>query len=168
MELHRSNHDRKLAAKGVGAGLAGGAIGGLGLLIGGPLGGVMVVSGWVIGGFILLVGLVLLTLSFRPFRIAFTESGLVVNSEGQRFQGSWDLVDRISIERLPIEEERYALVLWEADGVPMRHRPTFPPGGARKGHLLVEMGHVRESREEVAAALTRYAGEKFRPATPLG
>ena len=162
MELHRGNGSRKLALKGMIAGLAGLAVAALGLVVGGPAGGAMLVGGSVIGGFILLVALVVFGYTLRPFQIAMSESGLVVNSEGQRFDGPWSQVEAIGIERLMTEEERYALVLWVRRGVPMRHAPTFPPMGARDGHVLCELSDIRESREEVARALQHFAGSKFR------
>lgn len=165
MELHRGNGSRKLALKGMVAGMAGLATAALGLVLGGPAGGAMLVGGTVIGGFILLVALVVFAYTLRPFRIALSESGLVVNSEGQRFDGPWSQVEAIGIERLMTEEERYALVLWVCQGVPMRHAPTFPPTGARDGHVLCELSDIRESREDVARALRHFAGARFRYTT---
>jgi hypothetical protein len=162
MELHRGSGSRKLALKGMVAGLAGLAVAALGLVLGGPAGGAMLVGGSVIGGFILLVALVVFAYTLRPFRIAMSESGLIVNSEGQRFDGPWSQVEAIGIERLMTEEERYALVLWVRQGVPMRNAPTFPPTGARDGHVLCELSDIKESRDEIARALHHYAGTKFR------
>lgn len=143
------------------------AIAGIGLVVRGPAGGFMVVSGTLIGGFVLLAALVVLGSSLRPFRIAFNQSGLSVNCEGQRFDGPWDQVEAISIERLMTQDERYALVLWVRPGVPMKNAPTFPPNGARDGHVLCELSDIRESREEIALALQRFAGAKFRSPTAL-
>ncbi len=39
------------------------------------------------------------------------------------------------------------------------------PGGVHKGHFLVELSDIKESREELAPALSRCAGAKFRSAT---
>jgi hypothetical protein len=167
MELHRGNGSLKLGVKGLVVCLALLAIAGIGLVVGGPAGGYMLVGGSVLGGFVLLVALIVLGSKLRPFRIALSPSGLSVNCEGQRFEGSWDLVEAISIERLMTQEERYALVLWVRPGVPMRNAPTFPPNGARDGHVLCELSEIRESREEIAVVLQRFAGAKFRSPTAL-
>lgn len=164
VELHRSKNTRGLALKGILIGVGLIAIGTLGLVVKGPGGGAMLVGGWVVGGFVLLVGLVLYAMSFRPFRFAFDDRGLAVTFDGQVFEGSWDHVQAIGIERLRTEEERYGLVLWVPDWVPMRNAPTFPPDGDRSGHFLMELDEVRESKEEIALALRQYAGAKFKSA----
>jgi hypothetical protein len=162
MELHRGSGSRKLALNGFIAGLAGLVVAFLGGIVGGPAGGAMLVGGSVIGGFILVVALIVFGYTLRPFRIAISESGLVVNCEGQRFDGPWSQVEAIGVERLNTEDERYALVLWVRQGVPMRNAPTFPPAGARDGHVLCELSDIRESRDEIARALRHFAGAKFR------
>jgi hypothetical protein len=167
MELHRGSGSLKLGMKGLIVSLALLAVAGIGLLVGGPAGGYLLVGGAVLGGFVLLVALIVLGGTLRPFRIALSESGLSVNCEGQRFEGPWEQVEAISIERLMTQDERYALVLWVRPGVPMRNAPTFPPNGTRDGHILCELSEIRESREQIALALQRYAGAKFRSPTAL-
>jgi hypothetical protein len=169
VELHRAGGgDRKLALVGLVYGLASFAAGGLFAAV-----DVWVVSFvvWAQGGFFFVLGLILLIGSLRPFRIALSESGLVVASEGHRFAGPWSQVDGISIEQtVPAGSpplSRSLLVLWVADGVPMRHQASFPPqGNGRKGHVIAEMDNIRETHNQVAEILRTYAGERFR--SPLG
>lgn len=123
---------------------------------------------WVPGAFFFLLGLIVLIGSTRPFRIALSEQGLEVQSNGYRFSGPWSQVDGIHVEQTPPAGEppraRSLLVLWLADGVPMRQKPTYPFGSTgRKGYVIAELDNVRETPDEVVQALRRYAGERFRP-----
>ncbi|GAA4459107.1 hypothetical protein [Phytohabitans houttuyneae] len=166
MELHRAGGgDRKLALVGLVYGVVSFAVGGLFAAVGAWLVSFIV---WVPGVFFFLLGVIVLLGSARPFRIALSEAGLDVRSDGHRFTGPWSQVDGISIEQTapagtpPLS--RSVLVLWVADGVPMRHRPSFPPGGdGRKGHVIAELDSLRETHNQVAEILRRYAGARFRP-----
>ncbi len=166
MELHRAGGgDRKLALVGLVYGLVSFAAGGVFAALGGWLVAFIV---WVPGTFFFILGLILLVGSMRPFQIALSETGLVVRSDGHRFAGPWSQVDGIYIEQTvpagtpPLS--RSLLVLWVADGVAMRHEASFPPqGDGRKGHVIAEMDNIRETHNQVAEILRRYAGERFRP-----
>jgi hypothetical protein len=163
MEIHRSYRgDRKLALVGIGYGLVAFIVGSVLALV--DVRSVALSLGvWLSGGFFFLVGLYLFLMTLRPFRIQVSESGLIVHCEGHHFEGPWHLVESISIERVPVTtEERYVLVLCVADGVPMKHAPSFPPSGSRRGHVLVGLDNLRESREEISAILATYAGPRFR------
>jgi hypothetical protein len=162
-ELHRNERfSRSLAVKGGGIGLGALALSALGLVIGGPLGGFMFIFLGIVGAFLCVVAAVLFALTFRPFHISLSPDGINVNCQGTRFQVSWDQVDAINIERMPTEEERYMFVVWLDPRVPMKERPAFPFGGARKGYGVVELSDIQESREELATIINRYAGAKFR------
>jgi len=162
VELHRAGGgDRKLALVGLVYGVASFIVGGLCAALGGWVVAVIV---WLPGAFFFLLGLIVMLGSLRPFRIAVSDTGLVVRSEGHRFAGPWTQVDGISIERAgtpPVS--RSVLVLWVTDDAPMRHAASFPPGGnGRKGHVIAELENIRETQTEVAALLRRYAGDRFR------
>jgi hypothetical protein len=165
VELHRAGGgDRKLALVGLVYGLVSFVAGAVFAALGAWLVAFIV---WVPGGFFFLLGLIVLVGSLRPFRIALSETGLVVQSEGHRFAGPWSQIDGISIEQtVPAGSPpltRSLLVLWVADGVPMRHEASFPPqGNGRKGHVIAEMDNIRETHNQVAEILRRYAGERFR------
>ena len=162
-ELHRSRNSRLLALRGGGIGLGALVLAALGALIGGPAGGYIAVFCGLIGGFILLVAAVLFVLSLRPFHVSFSPSGLTVNNgDGLRFQVTWDRVEALGIERMATEQERYMFVVWLDPSVPMKFQPTFPHGGSHKGYAVMELDEIKESREELAAIITRYAGAKFR------
>lgn len=44
----------------------------------------------------------------------------------------------------------------------MRHQATYPIWSANTGHVLIELSNVKETPEEVADILRRYAKDKFR------
>ncbi|MFC0531357.1 hypothetical protein [Phytohabitans kaempferiae] len=165
MELHRSRHwDRKSARVGFGyaaiAALAGLCIG---AGVGGPAWAVSVMV-WGSGVVALGAAIAVAIGSVRPFRIVIAPDGLDVRANGQAFAGPWALVRAISIERTPADRD--ILVLWVADEVRMRHRPTFPAAGAGpKGHVLVDLENVAEAREQIESALRRHAGDRFRSLT---
>jgi hypothetical protein len=165
VELHRTGgDDRKLALVGLVYGLVSFVAGGVFAALGGWLVAFIV---WVPGAFFFLLGLIVLLGSLRPFRIALSDTGLLVQSDGHRFAGPWSQVDGIFIEQTVAAGTpplfRSVLVLWVADGVPMRHVATFPPqGNGRKGHVIAEMDNIRETHNQVAETLRRYAGERFR------
>lgn len=162
-ELHRNERfSRSLALKGGGIGVGALVLSALGLVIGGPLGGFMFIFLGIVGAFLCVVAAVLFALTFRPFHISFTPAGLNVNCQGTRFQVSWDQVEAINIERMRTDEERYMFVVWLDPRVPMKNRPTFPYGGARKGYPVVELSDIEESREQLAAIINQYAGARFR------
>ncbi|WP_326558397.1 hypothetical protein [Micromonospora sp. NBC_01796] len=162
MELHRDDRgSRKLALIAMGYAMVALLVGGLFALVGGRPGFISVLV-WASGAFIFLAGMVLLLAPLRRFQIVLTESGLVVHAGGCDFEGSWDQVDAISIEAVVLPNGTLnQLVLWVPDRVAMRRRPRFP-GSDRKGYVVVELGELVETPEQVIAALQRYAGPRFR------
>jgi len=128
-------------------------------------GGAVAVVLWGSGALFFVAGIIVLLAALRPFRIAFSDWGLTAHTETLDFEGPWDVVEAIHIEQIRIGEAtelRTFLVLWLDDGVPMRRPPTFPPGAVRKGYVVVELENLKETPEQVAAVLARYAGEKHR------
>jgi hypothetical protein len=169
-ELHRSGRtDLRLSLVGIGYGLVSGLVGAFfGLVSGGWAVAVII---WITGAGALLVGLVLLTSILRPFRVAMNDNGLTVRAEGHVFDGPWENVAAIGIDRsVPVgnpPRSQEILVLWVIDGVPMRHQATFPPNHAGpKGHVLTELGNLRETRPEIEEILRRYAKDRFRSLAP--
>lgn len=158
-ELHATYRgDRFLALVGIGYGVAAGVVGAL-------LTGAGTLALWVSGGFFFLLGLYLFVKSLSPTRIAFDDNGLVVRSEGHVFEGPWSQVDAIAISTIPKQneddKERHNLVLWVPPHVKMRHAPTYPIWSQNKGHVLIELSNVKETPEQVAEILRRYAKDKF-------
>lgn len=165
MELHRNRrYDRKLSLVGIVYGIVSFAVG-AGIALMGGRSGPLLVTLWVSGGFFFLLGIIVLFGSFKSFRIAFDERGLIVHSNGLDFEGSWDTIDGISIEPVvaPGNPPRNLniLVLWLPPRVPMKSQPRFP-GAGRKGYHLTDLGDVTETPEQVAQMLQRFAGHKFR------
>jgi hypothetical protein len=111
---------------------------------------------------------VLFVLTLRPFHVRFTESGLSANHDGLRFDVTWDQVEAINIERMMTQDERYMLAVWLDPSVQMKFPPHFPPNAVRKGYGIVEVEDITESREELAAIISRYAGAKFRSGAHQG
>jgi hypothetical protein len=164
MELHRKGGDRRLSLVGIVYGGASLVVGGVFALLGSWAIALVV---WVSGGFFLLLGLYLLLTAARRFQVTLTESGLVVHANGHHFQGPWSQVEAIYIQQsAPFGNPPRTwpiLVLWVVDGVPMRRRATEPhPHTGRKGYRIAEVDQLQESHDDIAAALHRYAGEKFR------
>jgi hypothetical protein len=166
MELHATyKGDRTLAAVGIVYGLVAGVVGGLFAWGAGRPTAISWVV-WISGGFFFLVGCYVLATTLRPFRIAFSDAGLSVRSEGHVFEGPWDQVDAIGISTLPAlnenQKDRHHLVLWVPRHVKMRHAASYPTWSQTKGHVLIELNNLRETPEQVAEILRKYAGEKFR------
>jgi hypothetical protein len=163
MELHRSRrNDRKLAFVGIGYGLVAFAVG---LFFAMRGGGAVTVVLWASGALFFVAGIIVLLGSLRPFQIAFSDWGMTVHTDSLDFEGSWDVVEAINIETIRIgeaTEERRFLVVWLNDSVPMRRPPTFPPNAIRKGYVMAELVDLKEPPDQVAAVLTRYAGQKHR------
>jgi hypothetical protein len=165
MELHATYRgDRFLAMVGIGYGVAAGIAGALFMLSSGRVNVATLVL-WGSGGFFALIGLYLLIKTLQPTRLAFDDHGLVVRSEGHVFEGPWDQIEAIAISTIPKQNEddkdRHNLVLWVPPHVKMRHKPTYPIWSEKKGHVLIELSNVKETPEEVAAILSRYARDKF-------
>ena len=162
MELHRDDRgSRKLAGIAAGYALAALLVGGVFALIGQRL-TIITVLLWGSGGFFLLVGALLFLSTLRRFQFVLSETGLVVHAGGCDFEGTWAEVDGISVEPvvLPNGTQNH-LVLWLSDLVPTQGRPRFSAGG-RRGYRLIEISELVESPEQVADALRRYAGPRFR------
>jgi hypothetical protein len=163
-ELHATHRgDRFLAmvgiVYGVGAGIAGYVFAGATTL-----------ALWVSGGVFGLAGLIVLIGSLRPTRIAFSDQGLSVKSEGTEFEGTefegpWSQVEAITISTIPKQneddEERHNLVLYVMPHVKMKRPPAYPIWSEKKGYVLIELSNVRETPQQVAEILRHYAKDKF-------
>jgi hypothetical protein len=166
VQLHVTNRgDRFLSLIGVGYGVVAGVVGALFAVAAGRPTAVSLVL-WVSGGFFFLVGLIVLVGTLRPSLIAFDDRGLSVRSGGHVFEGPWDDVDAIGISTVPKQsendQERHNLVLWVPPHVKMRRPASYPVWSVHKGHVLVELSNLKETPDEVAALLRRYAKDKFR------
>ncbi|MFI7607880.1 hypothetical protein ACIBTV_22440 [Micromonospora sp. NPDC049366] len=115
-------------------------------------------------GVIALGGAVLLS-ALRPFRFAIGPDGLTVRRPGLRRTIPWAQVEALVLDQPLPHEGRPApprLLLVPAAGVTV----GLPPAGrhpvdGRKAVELLDLGQVRDRPEEVAAALARFAGDRF-------
>ncbi|MEV1330607.1 hypothetical protein AB0J20_13635 [Micromonospora costi] len=115
-------------------------------------------------GVIALGGAVLLG-AVRPFRFAIGPDGLDVRRPGLRRTIRWTEVGALVLDAPPVSEDRPAtprLLLVPAPGA-ARGLPTTTrhPIDGRPAAELLDLDQVREKPEEIAAALTRYAGDRF-------
>jgi hypothetical protein len=158
-ELHATHRgDRFLALVGIGYGVVAG-------IVGFVFSGAATLALWVSGGFFGLLGLIVLVGSLRPTRIAFSDQGLSVKSQGTEFEGPWSQVEAISISTIPKQnqddKDRHNLVLYLPPQVKMKRPPTYPVWSEKKGYVLIELSNVKETPEQVAEILRRYARDKF-------
>nr|MDT0659346.1 hypothetical protein [Micromonospora sp. DSM 115978] len=162
MKLHRDDRgSRRLAGIATGYAVVALLVGGAFALLGARL-TIITVIVWGSGAFFLLVGALLFLSTLRRFQLVLNETGLIVHVGGCDFEGTWAEVDAISVEPvvLPNGTQQH-LVLWVSDLIPKQGRPRFSVGG-RRGYRLIEISELVESPEQLAAALRRYAGPRFR------
>ncbi|OKI65091.1 hypothetical protein [Micromonospora sp. CB01531] len=147
MELHRSRGTLPLAIVCV--------FGGVMVLVAGEgwLLRTLVALGVVVVGGAALVGAV------RPFRFVIGPDGLDVRRPGLRGTYRWEYFDALALD------DRGRLVGVPAVGLGLRTTARHPRDG-RPAVELLHLTQVRESPDEVAAALTRYSGGRFTDARP--
>ncbi|WBB67021.1 hypothetical protein [Micromonospora sp. WMMD812] len=114
---------------------------------------------------VIVLGGVVLVRALRPFTFGIGPDGLTVRRPGLRRQISWAEVDALVLDQSPPVDGRPfppRLLLVPARGVTVGLPTTARlPVDRRPAVDLLDLGQVRERPEEVAAALTRFAGERF-------
>jgi hypothetical protein len=162
MELHRRDrHSVRLATVGLGYFAVAAVLGGLFTWGAGRVNAMSVIL-WVSGGFFGLLGLIVLAGLLKRFQITFDERRLVVHVPYLDFEGTWDQVDRVTLEDyLEGDQPVERLVLWLPAHTPTKHRPDRTVEGV-KGFNIAEPRSLVEPRDEVIAALHRCAGPRFR------
>ncbi|GAB3942743.1 hypothetical protein GCM10027614_30310 [Micromonospora vulcania] len=111
------------------------------------------------------LGVVALVSALRPFRFGIGADGLTVRRPGLRRSIRWAEVEALVLDE-PVRQDGRAvpprLLLVPAAGVtlgpPMTAR--HPVDGRPAIELLI-LDQIREQPEQVSAALTRYAGERY-------
>ncbi|SIN13039.1 hypothetical protein SAMN04489832_3260 [Micromonospora cremea] len=111
------------------------------------------------------LGVVALVSALRPFRFGIGADGLTIRRPGLRRSIRWAEVDTLVLDEPPRRDGRPVpprLLLVPVPGVPLGPRVTarHPVDGRPAIELLV-LDQVREQPEQVSAALTRYAGDRF-------
>ncbi|MEV4723164.1 hypothetical protein [Micromonospora humida] len=146
MELHRERGRQVLPAVCVLAGTVLLATGGGLLRTATALGGVA------LGG----VGL---TNGLRPFRFVIDADGLTVRRRGLRRRLPWAELALVVLDRRAPGTGGVRLLGVPVEGVGL---PPDARVDGRPATELLDLGQVRENPDEIAAALARYAGDRFR------
>ncbi|MCO1597249.1 hypothetical protein M8C17_19020 [Micromonospora sp. RHAY321] len=111
------------------------------------------------------LGVVALGSALRPFRFGIGADGLTIRRPGLRRSIRWAEVDALILDEPPRRDGRPEpprLLLVPTPGVTLGPPVTarHPLDGRPAVELLV-LDQVREQPEQVSAALTRYAGDRF-------
>lgn len=165
MELHRNRNSLPLAILCV----AGGVVV-LTLSREGRLLPTVVAFGAIVLGTLVLVG------GLRPYRFMIGPDGLDVRRPGLRGTYRWDQFDALALDDTPPPGTRAGSP--RLLGVPAAGMPPGPrtsarhPVDGRAAIELLDLAQVREAPDEIAAALARFAGDRFTdartsPATQL-
>jgi hypothetical protein len=166
MELHRS---RKLLLAGVFFLLAG-----LGIVLCAGTGSQRSVIRLCISGAAILVGVAFVVRELRPFAFRIGADGLTLRTAEISRAIPWAEVDAIIMGQpaRPPEfdtERAPALLLVPAAGSPLADRlDQRSPIDRRPCRSLLDTGDVQESADEIAAALSRFAGGRFVDARQQG
>ncbi|MFJ6199319.1 hypothetical protein [Micromonospora sp. NPDC092111] len=150
MELHREPGRQVLPAVCV---LAGVVL----LAVGGGLLRTLVAVGGIALGVVGLVG------TLRPFRFVIDAEGLTVRSRGLRRRFGWAELDLVVLDRPPPGTGAPRLLAVPAPGT-TAGLPLGARFDGRPAIELLDLAHVRESPEKIAAALAGHAGGRFRDA----
>ncbi|MFC0033529.1 PH domain-containing protein [Micromonospora chaiyaphumensis] len=145
MELHRNRGVLPLALVCVAGGVMVLAVAG-----DGPVLRMLVALGIVVVGATVLVG------ALRPFRCVLGPEGLEVRRPGLRGTYRWEQFAALALD------DAGRLVGVPGPGLPPGPRLTARhPRDGRPAVELLDLGQVRESPDEVTAALARFAGDRF-------
>lgn len=161
MELHRNRSSLPLAIFCMLGGVVVLALSHPGRLL--PM---LVALGAIVLGAVVLVG------ALRPFRFVIGPEGLDVRRPGLRGTYRWEQFDALALDDEPRPGARFGsprLLGVPAAGLPPGPKVTARhPLDGRPAIDLVDLDQVRETPDEVAAALARFAGDRFTDArTPL-
>ncbi|WP_431917899.1 hypothetical protein [Micromonospora wenchangensis] len=146
MELHRERGRQVLPAVCVLAGTVLLATGG------GPLRTAAALGGVALGG----VGL---ANTLRPFRFVIDADGLTVRRRGLRRRLRWAELALVVLDRPAPGGGGVRLLGVPVEGVGL---PPDARVDGRPATELLDLGQVRENPDEIATALARYAGHRFR------
>ncbi|MFU8872952.1 hypothetical protein [Micromonospora sp. SL4-19] len=127
------------------------------------LGGVMVLvagEGWVLRMLaalgIVVIGSAALVGAVRPFRFVIGPEGLKVRRPGLRGTYRWEQFDSLALD-----DAAKLVGVPGADLTPSLPTTVRHPGDGRPAVELLDLTQVRESPDEVVAALTRFSGGRF-------
>ncbi|MEV4498438.1 hypothetical protein AB0J84_22415 [Micromonospora arborensis] len=118
----------------------------------------------IIAGGAVALGVVALVSALRPFRFGIGAEGLTIRRPGLRRMIRWAEVDVVVLDEPPRRDgypKSPRLLLVPAPGVPIEPVTARHPLDGRPAIELLVLDQVREQPEQVSAALTRYAGDRF-------
>ncbi|MEU8155625.1 hypothetical protein AB0B94_18340 [Micromonospora sp. NPDC048986] len=110
------------------------------------------------------LGAVALVSAMRPFRFGIHADGLTIRRPGLRRDVRWAEVDALVLDEPPRRDghpEPPRLLLVPVPGVTVEPLTARHPLDGRAAVELLALDQVREQPEQVSAALTRYAGDRF-------
>lgn len=110
------------------------------------------------------LGVVALVSALRPFRFGIGAEGLTIRRPGLRRVIRWAEVDALILDEPPRRDGRPEpprLLLVPVPGVTVEPVTARHPIDGRPAIELLVLDQVRERPEQVSAALTRYAGDRF-------
>jgi hypothetical protein len=109
-------------------------------------------------------GLGVLIVGLGPFRLRIDQHGVTANNwlESVRMALPWECVAAISIRRKPGDREdaQPYLMLWPVPGANVDAKESHVLEG-RPAYALVQVDDIRESVDQLSAALRQYAGPRF-------
>ncbi|SCE72894.1 hypothetical protein GA0070216_101615 [Micromonospora matsumotoense] len=101
-----------------------------------------------------------LAATLRPFRFVIDADGLTVRRRGLRRQLRWAELALVVLDRPAVGVGGLRLLVVPVDGA-----VGLPPDArvdGRPATELLDLAHVRERPDEIATALARHAGDRFR------
>ena len=128
---------------------------------------------WFLGGVGILFCLSFVVRELRPFRFRVSPEGLDLRVRGIKRPVGWPEIAALVLVQPPRDTDDGALPAPQLLLVPgpgsdllARMTETVPPDG-RPARLLLKCDDVKESTEEIAAALSHYGGDRFTDARAL-
>jgi hypothetical protein len=118
---------------------------------------------WIGGGFCAIAGAYGVYTAMRTFHFRIDESGLSLRSsdlKGISPHISWECIDAIIVERGPDGGPRIVLVPVEDANIGVKPEYVNKVDG-RPSVILIKMADVKETSDQIAAALRTYAGARF-------
>ncbi|KAA5831215.1 hypothetical protein F1721_20950 [Saccharopolyspora hirsuta] len=114
-------------------------------------------------------GIVLLVNSFRPFAMRIDERGILLKHSAKKVRVAlgWQYIAHVSVEELPKPKGEKGtatyLTVWPHGGA----NPGVPQDWVIQrngwvGYRLIDVEDIREDKEQLSAALSRYAAPIFR------
>ncbi|MEU0549899.1 hypothetical protein [Micromonospora sp. NPDC005979] len=119
--------------------------------------------GYAMAALALIGGLGAVRESREAFAVRIGEQGITWTKGAATTEFGWSEVTRVAIEKKPNAgklEKPSMLTVWVADQTQRAVPPDVELTGLR-GYRLADLRNTRQSRDEVAAALRQYGGDRY-------